>query len=211
MQASTNVLLRSLPLTLAAILFIAPAAFAKKDLFGNDPAAKQAAQAQQLVPTAPAPSQITPEAPALDTAEAVADDTTAESGAPLPEHLPKRKKEPSYLEKQLTRLKLNIAETKNDLFGPKDAKRKARPAAAPAQETNLESSQSESAEAEPVISPTEAAQRAQLIANGQVMNVRKYKDEGQTRYAVKLLQKNGRMKTITLDANTGEPIEDPVQ
>jgi len=43
------------------------------------------------------------------------------------------------------------------------------------------------------------------------MNVRKYKDEDKTRYAVKLLQKNGRMKTVTLDANSGELIEEPVQ
>jgi len=208
MQASNKLFLSktSLPLFLAAMVFIAPAAFAKKDLFGNDPAGKQAVQPQQLAPT-------TQESAATDKTQVPATTgSVVEPKDPTPAQLPKPKKEPTYLEKQFARLKSNITETKNDLFGPKDSKGKSIPRAVPAaQETSTTSSESESSEAAPAISPTEAAQRAQLVATGQVMNVRKYKDEDKTRYAVKLLQKNGRMKTVTLDANSGELIEEPVQ
>jgi uncharacterized membrane protein YkoI len=58
------------------------------------------------------------------------------------------------------------------------------------------------------ISATEAAQRAQTFAEGQVINVRKYAEDDKPRYAVKLLQKNGRMKTINLDAVNGALIEE---
>ncbi|RYZ99432.1 MAG: hypothetical protein EOO68_12490 [Moraxellaceae bacterium] len=65
----------------------------------------------------------------------------------------------------------------------------------------------ESEEVEPAISPVDAAQRAQSRVDGQVMNVRKFKDDSKTLYGVKLLQKNGRMKTVNVDANNGNIIE----
>jgi uncharacterized membrane protein YkoI len=61
--------------------------------------------------------------------------------------------------------------------------------------------------APPAISPTEAAQRAQRHAEGQVMNVRTFQEDDKTLYGVKLLQKNGRMKTVNVDANSGEIVE----
>ena len=65
----------------------------------------------------------------------------------------------------------------------------------------------EDEEIEPAISPIDAAQRAQSRVDGQVMNVRKFKDDSKTLYGVKLLQKNGRMKTVNVDANNGNIIE----
>ena len=41
-----------------------------------------------------------------------------------------------------------------------------------------------------------------------MINVRKYNEDDKPRYAVKLLQKNGRMKTINLDAVNGTLIEE---
>jgi len=128
MQASNKLFLSktSLPLFLAAMVFIAPAAFAKKDLFGNDPAGKQAVQPQQLAPT-------TQESAATDKTQVPATTgSVVEPKDPAPAQLPKPKKEPTYLEKQFARLKSNITETKNDLFGPKDSKGKSIPRAVPA-------------------------------------------------------------------------------
>ena len=65
----------------------------------------------------------------------------------------------------------------------------------------------EDTEVEPAISPVDAAQRAQSHVDGQVMNVRKFREESKTLYGVKLLQKNGRMKTINVDANSGVIVE----
>lgn len=65
----------------------------------------------------------------------------------------------------------------------------------------------EDSEVEPAISPVDAAQRAQSHVDGQVMNVRKFQEESKTLYGVKLLQKNGRMKTVNVDANSGVIIE----
>ncbi len=119
-------------------------------------------------------------------------------------------KEPSAIEVQLARLKRNLTKTKNDLFGNKDSSDK-KAAKTPAIEPQLADSTPAEYEAKSevaTISTTEAAQRAQTFAEGQVINVRKYYEEAQPRYAVKLLQKNGRMKTINLDAVNGALIEE---
>ncbi|HWV13965.1 MAG TPA: hypothetical protein VN030_00950 [Cellvibrio sp.] len=60
---------------------------------------------------------------------------------------------------------------------------------------------------EPEISPTEAAALAQQHVKGKVMNVRAFKEENKTLYGVKLLQKDGRMKTVNVDANNGSIVE----
>ncbi len=60
---------------------------------------------------------------------------------------------------------------------------------------------------EPAVSPTDAALRAQQHVDGKVMNVRKFQDENKTLYGVKVLQKNGRMKTVNVDANSGDILE----
>ncbi len=62
-------------------------------------------------------------------------------------------------------------------------------------------------EAEPAISATDAALRAQRHVSGKVMNVRQFQDENKVLYGVKVLQKNGRMKTINVDANNGTIVE----
>jgi uncharacterized membrane protein YkoI len=124
--------------------------------------------------------------------------------------------EPSVIEAQLARLKRNLTKTKNDLFGSKESSEK-RAAAA-----NTEPQVAETAPVEEdqkpelhIISATEAAQRAQTFTEGQVINVRLYQESGleesKPRYAVKLLQKNGRMKTINLDAVNGTLIEETPQ
>ena len=122
-------------------------------------------------------------------------------------------KEPSAIEVQLARLKRNLTKTKNDLFGDKESSEK-KAAAAPAIEPQMTESASTEEEIKPeipTISTTEAAQRAQTFAEGQVINVRKYHEDDKPRYAVKLLQKNGRMKTINLDAVNGTLIEETPQ
>ena len=188
------------PLVMAVVL-AAPSAFAKKDLFANDPAGKQPAQVESLVSaSSTAPVEEKPEAPV-----AVADEAKP---APAPE------KKASYIETQYTRLKGHLVETKEDLFGSKKSSKKITPNAQTQAEQTLADSTHASEEAQPelpTISATEAAQRAQAFAEGQVINVRKYQEEDKPRYAVKLLQKNGRMKTINLDAVTGDQIEETPQ
>jgi uncharacterized membrane protein YkoI len=123
-------------------------------------------------------------------------------------------KEPSAIEVQLARLKRNLTKTKNDLFGDKKSSEK-KASAAPIIEPQLADNITGEEEAKTevaTISATEAAQRAQTFAEGQVINVRLYQESGleedKPRYAVKLLQKNGRMKTINLDAVNGTLIEE---
>lgn len=76
----------------------------------------------------------------------------------------------------------------------------------PTQEMISQSSD-DSAEVEPAISATDAALRAQQHVSGKVMNVRQFQDENKTYYGVKLLQQNGRIKTINIDANNGSIVE----
>lgn len=72
----------------------------------------------------------------------------------------------------------------------------------------ISSSSDDSAEVdEPAISATDAALRAQQHVAGKVMNVRQFQDENKTLYGVKLLQQNGRIKTINIDANSGSIVE----
>lgn len=78
---------------------------------------------------------------------------------------------------------------------------------APAQELVASSSDDSAILEEPALSATDAALRAQQYANGQVMNVRQFQDENKILYGVKVLQKNGRMKTINIDANNGNIVE----
>ena len=205
MHASKKLLLKSLlSLWAIAMVLTTPYAFAKKDLFANDPASSHAPQTQNLVTTSAA---------STDTKTAY---TKTEVVAPAPAPVevkaaPAVEKKPSYINTQLTRLKGHLVETKEDLFGSKKSSEKITPEKKALSE-NTESSEEAVAEDTqpelPVISATEAAQRAQTYAEGQVINVRQYQDEGSQRYAVKLLQKNGRMKTINLNAVTGELIEE---
>ena len=121
--------------------------------------------------------------------------------------------EPSALGVQMARLKRNLTKTKNDLFGSKSSsEKKAAPQTTEPQLTDSTSEEEDAKTAVATISTTEAAQRAQTFAEGQVINVRLYQESGQEgdkpRYAVKLLQKNGRMKTINLDAVNGALIEE---
>lgn len=203
MQARQKILLKSLlsPLVIAAIL-AAPSAFAKKDLFANDPAGKQATQVESLVS---ASSSASVEAKTEEPAAAPAEVKSAPVAAPAPEQ------KSSYFETQYTRLKDHLVEAKEDLFGSKKSSKKITPNTQTQTEQNLTDSTHATEEVQPelpTISATEAAQRAQTFAEGQVINVRKYQEDDKQRYAVKLLQKNGRMKTINLDAVTGELIEE---
>lgn len=204
MQAPQKILLKSLlsPLVIALVL-AAPSAFAKKDLFANDPASKQAPQVENLVPASSAAS-----------AEAKSEESVAApiEAKPVPVIAPAPEQKPSYLETQFTRLKGHLVETKDDLFGSKKSSKKITPNAQTEQNLADSAHPNEEVPTElPTISATEAAQRAQTFAEGQVINVRKYLEEDKPRYAVKLLQKNGRMKTINLDAVTGELIEETPQ
>jgi uncharacterized membrane protein YkoI len=190
-----------------AVVLAAPSAFAKKDLFANDPAGKQAPQAESFAPVSSAvssaPIEEKQEAPTV-----IADEATS---APVSE------KKASYIETQYTRLKGHLVETKEDLFGSKKSSKKITPNTqaeqTPSEQTLADSTHAaEEVQPElPTLSATEAAQRAQTFAEGQVINVRKYQEDDKPRYAVKLLQKNGRMKTINLDAVTGELIEETPQ
>ncbi len=202
MQAPPKILLKSLlsPLAIALVL-AAPSAFAKKDLFANDPAAKQAPQVENLVPASSA-------APVETKKEEVAPVEAKPAAAPAPEQ------KTSYIETQYTRFKGHLVETKEDLFGSKKSSKKITPNTQTQAEQTLADSAHLNEEVQPelpTISATEAAQRAQTFAEGQVINVRKYQEEEKPRYAVKLLQKNGRMKTINLDAVSGELIEETQQ
>lgn len=221
------------PLVMAAVL-ATPCAFAKKDLFATEPGASNAPAAQQLVPASsavsedssndthvqtdtakPADVSVNPaRAASADTKKEVVDkppsDRSTTKGSPLQNDAPAAK-EPSAIEVQLERLKRNLTKTKNDLFGSKESSEKK---VAPTIEPQLADSKAMEDEPKtevPVISATEAAQRAQTFAEGQVINVRKYHEDDKPRYAVKLLQKNGRMKTINLDAVSGAQIEETPQ
>lgn len=200
MQASILTITKPmLSLMVMALVFMSPNVFAKKDLFANDPTDKSSHQTQQLIST-PAVSVADEKPP-----ETITTDTPSETKI-SPEN-----NKPSYLEGQLQRLKLNIAATKDDLFGKKESKKNAHEKGAPAEATTQNEQVTtglDTQTATPLISATEAAQKAQKATDGQVMNVRKYQDEDKTRYAVKLLQKNGRMKTVNIDAVTGDVVED---
>lgn len=89
---------------------------------------------------------------------------------------------------------------KKDLF----AKDPGSQAAAPAQQLI---SPPATEEPEPKLTPSDAASVAQRHTDGQVMNVRKVKEEEKTLYGVKVLQKNGRMSTVNVDANNGNIVE----
>jgi uncharacterized membrane protein YkoI len=199
MYASQNLSLKLLlSLWAMALVLAAPCAFAKKDLFANEPAGSHTSQAQSLVTTSADAKTETPTVRAVE--PKIAEIKTA----------PEEKK-PSYLETQLIRFKGHLVETKEDLFGSKTSSKKIKPDAKALVENTAASDENSKEETQPelpVISPTEAAQRAQTYSDGQVINVRQYQDEGNQRYAVKLLQKNGRMKTINLNAFNGELIEE---
>ena len=196
-----------LSLIAVALLLAAPEVFAKKDLFGDDPGSKQALHTEQLV--ASSSSSVSSESVRNQNAEHTIDIKEKEAA----EAKPKAKgaeKPPSYLEQQFSRFKSNLAEAKDDLFGnnKKSTKKEAASVPQPTETLNGENANSSEEIKVPTISATEAAQRAQALAEGQVINVRKYVEEDKPRYAVKLLQKNGRMKTINLDAVSGALIED---
>ncbi len=206
MQAPQKILLKSLLSPLVMVLVLAaPSAFAKKDLFANDPAGKQAPQVESLVSASSAASVETK------------NEDPAPAAAPVeakPAPLEASEQKPSYLETQFTRLKGHLVEAKDDLFGSKKSSKKITPNTQTQAEQTLTDSTHTNEEVQPelpTISATEAAQRAQTFAEGQVINVRKYQEEDKPRYAVKLLQKNGRMKTINLDAVNGELIEETPQ
>lgn len=237
MNASPLLSLRLLlsPLVMAAAL-AAPCALAKKDLFATEPGAKNAPAAQQLVPASSAASEDSktdlkaqnetakPNDTMVSPAQASSTETKKEA-LEIPKELSNHKhsslqkeapaaKEPSAIDVQLARLKRNLTKTKNDLFGGKESSEK-KVAAVPVIEPQLADSKPLEDEAKTevaTISSTEAAQRAQTFAEGQVINVRLYQESGlkedKPRYAVKLLQKNGRMKTINLDAVNGALIEE---
>lgn len=196
-------------LAIALVLSAAPEVFAKKDLFGNEPGAKQPEHVEQLAPHTSSSA----------TADASASPATAENLAQTEKEpteakaiKPRADESPSYLAQQFDRLKLNLAKAKDDLFGNNKSRKKeaARSQRSAATQTSEQASSSEGAEI-PTISTAEAAQRAQSLVEGQVINVRKYQEDDKPRYAVKLLQKNGRMKTINLDAVSGELIEEAPQ
>lgn len=185
-----------LSILLTAALCVAPAAHAtKKDLFGSEPSQKAAAS-QMLEEQSADDASNQPEA--------------ATYQAP-PVTLPEKESKPSGIEKQWERLKKNLNKTKRDLFGsdPKASKQVHTAPALVQDPGNSESSASSSSQDNrPQISATEAAQRAQRTTEGQVMNVRKVRDEDRTLYNVNLLQKNGRMKTVNIDAYSGEVVEE---
>lgn len=218
MQASKKLHLKTLLSSLTvALVLAAPGAFAKKDLFANDPGAKQSHQVEQLVPTtsssSAAPKESTKEE---STSETVKTEEQAKSAAPEAKSIKEseQEKKGSYLETQFARFKGHLVETKEDLFGNKKSAKKEPLSAPPATEQTASDNAHSSEEAHPelpTITATEAAQRAQSLAEGQVINVRKYQEDDKPRYAVKLLQKNGRMKTINLDAVSGALIEETPQ
>lgn len=217
MQASTILRLKTFLSPLAmALVFAAPCAFAKKDLFGNEPGTKQLHQVEQLVPTTtsnPAPAELVKEEIPTERpkAEEKANIHTPEA-KPASEAEPEKKN--SYLETQFSRFKGHLVEAKEDLFGSKKSAKKAAPPVPQQVEQTASDSTHSSEDAQPelpTISAAEAAQRAQTLAEGQVINVRKYLEDDKPRYAVKLLQKNGRMKTINVDAVSGTLIEETPQ
>ena len=179
-------------LTLVCTLVLALCAadaLAKKDLFAADPAEKTATHQQQLV--MPATTEETKTSEKLE--------------APAK---PENQAKPSFLSSQFKRLQLNISETTDKLLGkstqPKSLTADSQSSiSAPINNLNTPTNSAETTS----ISSTEAAQRAQKIAEGKVMNVKKYQEGDKAFYTVKLLQNNGRMKTVNLDAETGQEAE----
>lgn len=201
MPASTKLIpVALLSLLLTAGLGVAPAAHAtKKDLFGSEPTSQKTAAPQTLN-------------------EQSADDPASQQEASTYETpvvaAPEKNTEPSGLEKQWNRLKKNLNKAKKDLFGSEpNTTKPVRPAPALVQEPNSgeASSSNSSQDNRPQISATEAAQRAQRTTEGQVMNVRKVRNDDKTLYNVNLLQKNGRMKTVNIDAYSGDIVEEAAQ
>ena len=100
-------------------------------------------------------------------------------------------------------LSAHHAFAKKDLFADEPSAQQSQPVqqmiASPSDEDDI---------AEPAISATDAALRAQQRMEGKVMNVRQYQDDHKTLYGVKVLQKNGRMSTVNVDANSGEIVEE---
>ncbi len=212
MHAAPRLLLQSLlaPLTLAALL-AAPNALAKKDLFANEPGAKHTPPAEQLAPA----SSAAPEATQHEAANREAKPESARANTTTETQVKAQKN--AVDETQFERMKRHLTQAKNDIFGSKEnVEKKLTPA--PELETQTETAATDTTTKADIVtlSTTEAAQRAQTFAEGQVINVRQYQAEDQPRYAVKLLQKNGRMKTINLDAVNGalieeKPVEEPPQ
>lgn len=218
MQASNIFCFKTLLSSLAiAGVLLTPCAFAKKDLFANDPSAKQSFQTEQLVsPVSSSSSSASSRESAQE--EALADIIKNEEKVKSPVAQATTDTDPeqksSFFGTQFSRLKGHLIEAKDDLFGNKKSAKKESvsvPQQTEASLTDNTRSSEESHSEVPTISAAEAAQRAQSVAEGQVINVRKYQEENQPRYAVKLLQKNGRMKTINLDAVSGAVIEETPQ
>jgi uncharacterized membrane protein YkoI len=207
MHASKKPSLKSLLSPLAMVLVLAaPCAFAKKDLFANDPAGSQSSLTQNLTST----TSSSTSSPDVSREESIIPAPTEEANTDSASD----EKKPSYIETQLSRLKGHLIDVKEDLFGGKKSSKKITPDTKPATEQSLVENTSVNEDVQPelpTISTAEAAQRAQTFAEGQVMNVRKYQEEEKPRYAVKLLQKNGRMKTINLNAVSGELIEETTE
>lgn len=215
MQASTKLPLKTLLSPLAIALVLAtPCAFAKKDLFGNDPAAKQTQHPEQLVSSTSHSSAISEPSKTETLAEQPKTEEKTQTSETKTKSPKESEDEPSYIEKQLARLKGHLVEAKENLFGSKKSTKKVTPILPAQTEQTLMDNAHSSEDAQPelqTISTTDAAQRAQTFAEGQVINVRKYMEDDKPRYAVKLLQKNGRMKTINLDAVSGTLIEETPQ
>lgn len=240
MSASIRFHLKTLlsPLTVALVLAVpSPFAFAKKDLFANDPGAKQHYQSEQLAPNPVSSSSSSKESgrdealaehlkserksetTVTQTNSAQNSSTQIYSTQTKPIEVESEKKS-SFFETQFSRFKGHLVEAKEDLFGNKKSPKKealivpqqTEATVTDSTHSTYDAHSSEKAQPEvPTISAAEAAQRAQTMAEGQVINVRKYQEEDKPRYAVKLLQKNGRMKTINLDAVNGTLIEDAPQ
>lgn len=197
-----------------ALVLVAPCAFAKKDLFGNEPGSKHAYPVEQLAPEVTTTDSTSSSVSSKDQTQRMPEDKLTDTSTRHTKSAadaavqPEPEEKNSYFETQFTRFKGHLVSAKEDLFGDKKS-RKEKPGT-PHQTESSDSAGSsvETAPEQPTISTAEAAQRAQSVVEGQVINVRKYHDEGQPRYAVKLLQKNGRMKTINLDAVNGALIEE---
>jgi uncharacterized membrane protein YkoI len=57
------------------------------------------------------------------------------------------------------------------------------------------------------LSKEQAVQMAQRAFNGKVLAVKQHKNDKQSMYAVKILNKKGRIRTIRINAETGKLIE----
>jgi uncharacterized membrane protein YkoI len=91
---------------------------------------------------------------------------------------------------------------KKDLFSSEPSAQQPLPAQEMIAAPNVEDEMPE-----PVISATDAALRAQQHVEGKVMNVRRFQDDNKILYGVKVLQKNGRIKTVNVDADNGAIVE----